>query len=549
MRACAVFAALTAILLAPSSAGAMQVCINGPSSYGGTIDQAAADAVIAMQPRCVRLPFRQDKYATVEAAFGVYDALVAKYLASGVEVHMLIHPESMNVDAHAPNTAAGRATYVAAASKIIDHFKDRVRRYELLNEPNNWDANKQATNPPDAFAALLADTYTAVKVKHPNDACWNVDLVSGALFAFHQADGTGTSAADYLAQTYDAGIASHGWDSIRQATGSYPLDGIGWHLYMEEASASATASLVHRYLGDVWNVVAQHEPSTTKRIWLSEVGFGTNDSASENASQATSLTALFDALAAEPHVGMAMWFTYQDFDPSGWGLYRAGGFDAAHARPSRGAFVDEVRARAEPLWAKLALEGAPPVLVAGRPATVRVRATNLGSDVWRAADKVRLGSGAGCPLTPSANAIAWAPPASKGYAHSLTDARVELDAAAAVAHGDEASFDVDVIAPKSPGTYAFSARMVREGVAWFGTPLSVTLTVVDAAADAGAAPDAGAGAPPDPQAGGAVAGDPAPSSGASCACRAAARPSFFDVGSLAAGALALAAAIRRRLSK
>jgi hypothetical protein len=555
-----VWLATVAAISSPSAAHAMQACINGPSSYGGSIDQAAADAVIALGPRCVRLPFRQDNYASVSAAFSGYDALVAKYLANGVEVHMLIHPESMNIDAHAPNTDAGRATYVTAATAIVDHFKNRVRRFELLNEPNNWDASKQATNPPDAFAALLADTYTAVKVNHAGDACWNVDLVSGALFAFHQSDGTGTSASDYLAQTYDAGIASHGWDAIKQKTGSYPLDGIGWHLYMEETTAAATASLVNQYIDDVWRVVTQHEPNSTKAIWVSETGFGTNGSAAQNAAQASGLSYVFDAFAAAPHVAMAMWFTYQDFDASGWGLYSAGGFDAAHARPSKDAFVAESKAKAEPLWAKLAIVQPPAAIVAGQRATIRVRATNLGSETWKRANAVRLGSGAGCPLTPSANAIAWSPVASDGYAHSPTDARIELGASVAVGQGSDAEFAVDVVAPTQAGTYKFAARMVKEGVAWFGTPVVASLVVVDGAgddagSDAGGSADAGAGA-----GGGAGAGAGAGASGdggpgataapgaeaGSCACDHAGRAAGGGVW-LALAAVALG--IRRRVSK
>jgi len=56
-----------------------------------------------------------------------------------------------------------------------------VRRYELINEPNALDSSSTFTNPPDTMAALLADLWMSVKVQHPNDSCWNVQLISGGL--------------------------------------------------------------------------------------------------------------------------------------------------------------------------------------------------------------------------------------------------------------------------------------------------------------------------------------------------------------------------------
>ena len=259
--------------LAASDASALETCINGPSAYGGAIDPQAISAVIALGPRCVRVPFRQDVWSSVDdptphgpsnaGILATYDALIAKYLASGIEPYMLFHGETTGQDQHVVNDAAGRATWVAAITTLIDHFKPRVRRFELLNEPNNWDASKSPINPPDAFAAVLADAYTAVKVAHPGDACWDVSLVSGGLFGFQQLGGSASSGHDYLAQTYDAGIASHGWDVIKAKTGSYPLDAVGWHFYGDPGDASnALVSVLQKQIGEMTAVVAQKEQTT-----------------------------------------------------------------------------------------------------------------------------------------------------------------------------------------------------------------------------------------------------------------------------------------------
>ncbi|MGE5184554.1 MAG: NBR1-Ig-like domain-containing protein, partial [Acidobacteriota bacterium] len=114
---------------------------------------------------------------------------------------------------------------------------------------------------------------------------------------------------------------------------------------------------------------------------------------------------------------------------------------------------------------------------------------NRGSATWR--DGWRLGAAAGCPDAASENAIAWAP--ASGYANSLTDARVDLDAP--VAPGQTVEVHVPVVAPVQPGSYTFAARMVDEGTAWFGPTATASITV-------SGEPDPGAGSGSDSGQGG-----------------------------------------------
>ena len=51
-----------------ATARAASVCINGPSAYGGNVDDAAIDAVIALRPECVRINLRQDIWTSVTDA-------------------------------------------------------------------------------------------------------------------------------------------------------------------------------------------------------------------------------------------------------------------------------------------------------------------------------------------------------------------------------------------------------------------------------------------------------------------------------------------------
>ena len=44
------------------------------------------------------------------------------------------------------------AEYVQNAVKIVDHFKNRIRVYEIINEPNDWAGGTSARFTPRAYA-------------------------------------------------------------------------------------------------------------------------------------------------------------------------------------------------------------------------------------------------------------------------------------------------------------------------------------------------------------------------------------------------------------
>lgn len=101
-----------------------------------------------------------------------------------------------------------------------------------------------------------------------------------------------------------------------------------------------------------------------------------------------------------------------------------------------------------------------------------VRLENRGGAAWT--DGFRLGAATGCPDAAAANEIAWEPAA--GYANGLGDARVSLPQP--VAPDGVVEIRVSVRAPSEPGTYTFAARMVHEGVAWFGATATIPVEVV-----------------------------------------------------------------------
>jgi hypothetical protein len=100
----------------------------------------------------------------------------------------------------------------------------------------------------------------------------------------------------------------------------------------------------------------------------------------------------------------------------------------------------------------------PPQMSPGQKARVSVQVTNRGSTTWTPAEQYRLGSQA-----PQDN-LTWGV------------GRVELPGS--VEPDQTVDFDFDVTAPQQSGRYAFSWRMLREGVQWFGTTTPVLQVAV-----------------------------------------------------------------------
>jgi YD repeat-containing protein len=103
-------------------------------------------------------------------------------------------------------------------------------------------------------------------------------------------------------------------------------------------------------------------------------------------------------------------------------------------------------------------QSAPTTLIAGQTANVSVTMQNTGTTTWTTAEGYKLGS-----QNPQDNGT-WG------------TGRVALPAS--VAPGGQATFNFNVTAPTTPGTYNFQWRMLREGVEWYGGyTTNVTVTV------------------------------------------------------------------------
>src|SRR5262249_17967311 len=154
---------------------------------------------------------------------------------------------------------------------VIDRYKDRVRVWETINEPNAWTDGPHARIDASVFAKLHARVWQQTKGAHPSDACWNVSILTGPLFSFD-----GQSSATFFDNAIAAGRASGPWKAIRDATGEDPLDGVAYHVYVAQGDDYANSDIApsgNANLNAIRGVMNKYSISSDKKIWLSEVGW------------------------------------------------------------------------------------------------------------------------------------------------------------------------------------------------------------------------------------------------------------------------------------
>lgn len=303
-----------------------------------------------------------------KTALQVYDEIVEDALDRGLRVLGLLSNESWHgsqADWTAGSAEHGRGTgdnrYVKrfaakAVTPLARHFKGRVAAWEIWNEPNAWTSNPRpgvyeggSFLYPSNFAWLLRRSFEAVRAARVK----GVAVVSGGLFG-HDLGGASMPVAgrrvvkrgdyrpveggpqderpgarrpsghDYLSATYQQGRARAGWDKVKAKYGSYPLDAIGQHLYVDLGETTSEAKL-RAYLDELRTAYTALEgQGTPKKTVLTEFGWTT--AYVSEAVQAENLRIAYQAFQNVPYLQNAYWFSIQDVPEAGlyYGL-RTGG--------------------------------------------------------------------------------------------------------------------------------------------------------------------------------------------------------------------------------
>jgi len=278
----------------------------------------------------------------LEPAPGAYaphpiDALNAKVAAlhaRGVKVLVVVHraPAWASGGGIAPpRDAAGFGRFMGGLAERVPG----VDAWELWNEPDGSEFWAGGPDPAH-YAQLLKAAYPAIKAVQPGDV-----VVTGGMVG---------NDMDFLSALYDHG-AQGSFDAVGVHTDTACLTRGPDAYYRDERGR------VGRYTftgyREVHAVMSDHGDGA-KPIWMTELGWNTQSTRRRSCNtgvyagkkrigvskrrQARFLRAAYRCLAADPFVGVALWFGMQDGPGSAharaYGLYRAGG----KGKPSAKAF-------------------------------------------------------------------------------------------------------------------------------------------------------------------------------------------------------------------
>lgn len=487
--------AISLALLSPAGAGALEYGLNcgapivATGQITGSVDP---DAMKATGAEWVRVNFILSPWTSPGDTtrrgpenltwYETYDRIIDGYVSRGVKVYGLIGAESvLNASRDRLNTEGFVGDLTTAAETIIGHYRDRVGVYEIFNEPNDWAGGSTSQVEPYWLARYIESVYRAVKLDngHADDSTWQaITLVTGPIFTHDLDTGGG-----YLSQVFQAGTNQLGWEAIKEQTGTYPFDGIGFHVYVKQGfeSNAEVAQYLTRNLDSVWSAVTALEGSNTfKKLYISE--FGWNSFYTNEETQASKMDAAFDLFETDSRVAQAQWFTLTDWGDNDWGIYRQEPYIVANRKAAYDVFL--AHATSGPPRDDAALESVsiPVWFEPGQSRSVGVDVRNVGTSTWTAGNgtdrmwSLAAGSvGAGFAKD---NAFAWSAFGSGGVSVSPTDQTAWL--AGDTAPGVAATFSFNATAPAllPRGPKPFVAGLWKKDVGLIGIAAAAEPLVV-----------------------------------------------------------------------
>jgi len=306
------------------------------------VTDAVADRLAQSGAGWVRINFRLGPYGSDTSGFySAYDTIVNRLRSRGLQVIGLMSNESWPAPGGQADWVAnnwehtggdGYNSYIDgfgyAFARMASHWQGKITYWEIWNEPNAWTSNDGngfysggTFIYPSTFAALL--THCHSQVHYYNNIA--VQVISGGLFG-HDISGFSSSnaGADYLNNTYNIGINYTGKFAWTKNTyGSYPLDAIGQHIYINQGGA-VNSTWFGTYMDYVHNVVTSWEGAgTTKKTWMTEFGWRT-DWVSES-TQSANLSSAYNVINGKSYARSGIWFQLDD-NPAGgmyFGIFRS----------------------------------------------------------------------------------------------------------------------------------------------------------------------------------------------------------------------------------
>lgn len=283
---------------APTSAPAAGY---GFSMYGGDVQLSAQDlnrelaAVNSTTASWVRVIF--DAFR-IETAPGEFDWSQADLLVDAARAHGLNVLVTLTFSpswARAPGTQWSAppddpATFAQFAAAVVSRYEDRVRSWEIWNEPNEQRFFTTDGDPAAQYTAILKATYIAIKRVQPDST-----VIAGGLSRTGQ-----IPPPTFVERMYRAGAGGY-------------FDAAAMHPYVSPGGLAADSYNGWSDVGRIHGVMADHGDAG-KRIWMTEFGaptIGDGRGVSE-VEQAKQITDVLAAAAATGYSGPAFIFTIRD---------------------------------------------------------------------------------------------------------------------------------------------------------------------------------------------------------------------------------------------
>jgi hypothetical protein len=263
----------------------------------------------------------------------VMNGRIAALKARGVKVLVVVH----RAPAWATGGRGGAAppSNPAAFGRFMGAIAQRVAgadAWELWNEPDSPEFWAGAPDPA-AYAAMLRSAYPAIKAVQPGDV-----VVTGGMVGNNM---------DFLWALYDHG-AQGSFDAVGVHTDTACLTS-GPDVFYRDPRGRVGQFTFSAYR-EVHAVMTDRGDGA-KPVWMTEMGWntqrgrcnvgakaGTKPLGVSPRRQARFLRAAYRCVAADPFLGVAIWFGLQDIEASrharGFGLYRRSG----RAKPAARAF-------------------------------------------------------------------------------------------------------------------------------------------------------------------------------------------------------------------
>lgn len=347
---CFVLLTTLAVAFAPSAKAAGPIGVDGGWVIGNTgsiyLTPALCATYTAAGVGWLRIEFRLVNGNTTwnSTMLGYYDQAINNAIAAGLQVDGLIDPTSWsgggqsawNANNHENNASAnGDNPYIdgfaaGAVNPIVAHFHDRIKVYEIWNEPSTWTTHNGSIYSgasfmyPSCYSWLLTKSWEQVHVALGYSDC---KVISGGIFGTSDTGAgniTEDSGAGWLTRVFQQGNSSqvNSFASCHSAYGVYPADGYGQHMYIDY-NITTSASDVTAYLNAVRGAYKAYDSGST--TWLTEFGWNT-DNVSQSVQAANLTTALNDFnVGTVSYIKYASWFTFQDGGAGNYGLLDSSG--------------------------------------------------------------------------------------------------------------------------------------------------------------------------------------------------------------------------------